>query len=249
MSEVIANLRTGVHMAGYVFSGGTGEKLSDVLTWHDHDGSRIWIHSKAVNRGREILSIEVQLVGTRALKPSKDEESLRLKLCMKRQLPSSYESMNSKTFRTLPSGQLLDEHSEIVSRLINDKNNSKNRNVQLLEEISSRTVDLGYKYRWDSSEEILQEGKKSKDAIFIAKVYEMLQSSGTRKLSARTAELLGLEVSVVHTAVQVARRNGWLTSNGSGVSGGVLTEEGEKMFIAAQGPIRLARIMNSGGRK
>ena len=77
----------------------------------------------------------------------------------------------------------------------------------------------------------------------------MLQSSGTRKLSARTADLLGLEVSVVHTAVQVARRNGWLTSNGSGVSGGVLTEVGQEMFIAAQGPMRLARIMNSGGRR
>lgn len=236
-------------MAGYVFSGGTGELLSDVLTWHEQDGNRIWIHSKAMNKGREILSIEVQVVGTKALKPSKEEESLRLKLCTKRQVPSSSESVSSKTFRTLPSGQLLDEHSEIVSRLINDKNSSKNKSVQLLEEVSSRTVDLGYTYRWDSSEEIVQEGKKSKDAIMIAKVYEMLQSSGTRKLSARTADLLGLDVSVVHTAVQVARRNGWLTSNGPGVSGGVLTNEGEEIFIAAQGPIRLARIMNIGGKK
>lgn len=240
-------------MAGYVFSGGTGERLSDVLTWHDHEGNRIWIHSKAMDKGREILSIEVQVVGTGALKPSKEEESLRLKLCTKRQLPTASESVNSKTFRTLPSGQLLDEHSEIVSRLINDKNNSKNnsknKNVHLLEEVSSRTIDLRRRYIWDSSEEIVQEGKKSKDAIIIAKVYEMLQSSGTRKLSARTADLLGLDVSVVHTAVQVSRRNGWLTSNGSGVSGGVLTEEGEKMFVAAQGPVRLTRIMNLGGKK
>jgi hypothetical protein len=236
-------------MAGYVFSGGTGERLSDVLTWHDHDGNRIWIHSKSMDKGREILSIEVQVVGSKAVKPSKEEESLRLKLCAKRQVPSGSETVNSKTFRTLPSGQLLDEHSEIVSRLINDKNNSKSKSVQLLEEVSSRTVDLKSIYRWDSSEEIVQEGKKSKDAIVIAKVYEMLQSSGNRKLSARTADLLGLEVSVVHTAVQVARRNGWLTSNGSGVSGGVLTEEGEEMFITAHGPVRLARIMNSGGKK
>ena len=236
-------------MAGYVFSGGTGERLSDVLTWHDHGGNRIWIHSKSMDKGREILSIEVQVVGPKAVKPSKEEETLRLKLCAKRQVPSGSETVNSKTFRTLPSGQLLDEHSEIVSRLINDKNNSKSKSVQLLEEVSSRTVDLKSIYRWDSSEEIVQEGKKSKDAIVIAKVYEMLQSSGNRKLSARTADLLGLEVSVVHTAVQVARRNGWLTSNGSGVSGGVLTEKGEEMFIAAHGPVRLARIMNSGGKR
>lgn len=236
-------------MAGYVFSGSSNERVADVLTWHDNEGNRIWIHSKATDKGREILSIEVQVVGPNATKPSKEEESLRLKLCAKRQVPSGYESVNSKTFRTLPSGQFLDEHSEIVSRLINDKNNSKSKSVQLLEEVSSRTVDLKNRYRWDSSEEIVQEGKKSKDAIIIAKVYEMLQSSGNRKLSARTADLLGLEVSVVHTAVQVARRNGWLTSNGSGVSGGVLTKEGEEMFIAAHGPVRLARIMNSEGKK
>lgn len=236
-------------MAGYVFSGGSTERLADVLTWHDHEGNRIWIHSKATDKGREILSIEVQVVGPRAIKPSQEEEALRLKLCTRRQVPSTSESVNSRTFRTLPSGQLLDEHSEIVSRLINEKNNSKSKNVQLIEEVSSRTVDLKNRYRWDSSEEIAQEGKKSKDAIIIAKVYEMLQSSGTRKLSARTAELLGLDVSVVHTAVQVARRNGWLTSNGSGVSGGVFTEEGEIAFLLAQGPMRLAKIMSTGGKK
>lgn len=236
-------------MAGYVFSGGSNERVADVLTWHDNEGNRIWIHSKATDKGREILSIEVQVVGPRAIKPSREEETLRLKLCTKRQVPTTSESVNSRTFRTLPSGQLLDEHSEIVSRLINEKNDSKGKNVQLIEEVSSRTVDLNYIYRWDSSEEIVQEGKKSKDAIIIAKVYEMLQSSGTRKLSARTAELLGLDVSVVHTAVQVARRNGWLTSNGSGVSGGVFTEEGEIAFLLARGPMRLEKIMNTGGKK
>jgi hypothetical protein len=49
--------------------------------------------------------------------------------------------------------------------------------------------------------------------------------------------------------VQVARRNGWLTSNGAGLSGGVLTEEGEKLFRLANGPARVANIMNSGGKK
>ena len=56
--------------------------------------------------------------------------------------------------------------------------------------------------------------------------------------------LLGLDVSIVHTAVQVARRNGWLTSNGVGLSGGVLTEKGNEVFLAAKGPERLARLMN-----
>jgi hypothetical protein len=250
MSKAYANPRSGGQMAGYVVSGMSKERLNDVLTWHDHDGNRIWIHSKAIESGREILSIEVQVVGERALKPSKEEESLRLKLCARRQLPIEPESVNSKTFRTLPSGQFLDEHSEIVSRIFNERSSNREINtIKLLEQVASKTVDLGRLYRWDSSDEIAREGKKSKDAILIAKVYEMLQSSGTRKLSSRTAELLGLDVSVVHTAVQVARRNGWLTSNGAGLSGGVLTEEGEKLFRLANGPARVANIMNSGGKK
>ena len=237
-------------MAGYVVSGWKGERLTDVLTWHDYEGNRIWIHSKAIENGRVILSVEVQVVGARALKPSKEEESFRLKLCARRQLPKEFESVNSKTFRTLPSGQLLDDHSEIVSRLITQGSSEwEKKALQLLEEFTSKTVNLARTYSWDSSDEIIREGKKSGDAILIAKVYEMLQSSGTRKLSSRTAELLGLDVSVVHTAVQVARRNGWLTSNGAGFSGGVLTEEGEKLFRLANGPTRVANIMNSGGKK
>jgi hypothetical protein len=231
-------------MAGYVVSGWKGERLTDVLTWHDHEGNRIWIHSKAIENGRAILSIEVQVLGTRALKPSKEEESLRLKLCARRQLPNESESVNSKTFRTLPSGQLLDEHSEIVSRLITHSSSDwEKKTLQLLEEFTSKTVNLARTYSWDSSDEIIREGKKSGDAILIARVYEMLQSSGTRKLSSRTADLLGLDVSVVHTAVQVARRNGWLTSNGAGFSGGFLTDLGHEMFLAVRGPERLERIM------
>ena len=231
-------------MTGYVVSGWKGERLTDVLTWHDHEGNRIWIHSKAIENGRAILSIEVQVLGTRALKPSKEEESLRLKLCARRQLPNESESVNSKTFRTLPSGQLLDEHSEIVSRLITQSSSDwEKKTLQLLEEFTSKTVNLARTYRWDSSDEIIREGKKSGDAILIARVYEMLQSSGTRKLSSRTADLLGLDVSVVHTAVQVARRNGWLTSNGAGFSGGFLTDLGHEMFLAVRGPERLERIM------
>jgi hypothetical protein len=35
-----------------------------------------------------------------------------------------------------------------------------------------------------------------------------------------------------------------LTSNGVGLSGGVLTEKGNEVFLAAKGPERLARLMN-----
>lgn len=233
---------------GYVYSGSLSEHLNDVLTWHDEDGVRVWIHSKSTQTGREAVSVELQLIGPSTPKPSKEEEGLRLKLCSRRQLPSNSSGFKAMLFRTLPTGQLLDEHSEIVSRINSLLGQKKNQNVQLVEEITSKSVNLNHVYRWDTESEIRKEGSKSKDAILIAKVYEMLQSSGNRKLSARTAELLGVEVSVVHTAVQVARRNGWLTSNGAGLSGGFFTDRGHEMFLAARGPERLERIMTKLGK-
>ena len=231
---------------GYIYSGGDTARLGDVLTWHDQDELRIWVHSKAVKGSREIVAVEVQIIDGQSLKPSKEEQSLRLKLCTKRSVLNGAAPLKATTFRTLQTGQLLDEHSSLVSRIINQPLKSKNR-IQIVEEVTSKSLNLGHSLVWDSREEILADGKKSKDAIIIAKIYEMLQSSGTRKLSARTAELLGMEVSTVHTAVQVARRNGWLTSNGVGLSGGVLTEKGNEMFLAVRGPERLARIMKTNG--
>jgi hypothetical protein len=231
---------------GYIHSGGDPKRLGDVLTWHDQQGFRVWIHSKAMESAREIVSVEVQVIDEGALKPSKEEQSLRLRLCANRSTPKSVGKFKATTFRTLQTGQLLDEHSSLVARIINQSSKSKNK-LQIVEEVTSKTVDLRESLVWDSSDEMVSQGKKSKDAIIIAKIYEMLQSSGTRKLSARTAELLGLEVSTVHTAVQVARRNGWLTSNGVGLSGGVLTEKGNEMFLAVRGPERLARIMKKNG--
>jgi len=229
---------------GYVFSGGDSRLQNDVLTWHDVKGYRVWVHSKASGSSREVISLEIQVVDKSATKPSKDEESLRLKLCSLSQVAKNYQPLNSTSLRTLPTGQILDEHSEVISRILNNNSSKKTRSVKLVEDVSSKTLDLKVSLHWDSSEEILTENGKSKDAIIIAKVYEMLQSTGTRKLSARTAELLGVDVSVVHTAVQVARRNKWLTSNGVGQSGGVLTEKGNEAFQKAKGPQRLARIMD-----
>jgi hypothetical protein len=229
---------------GYVLSGTQPGDPNDVLTWHDIEDFRVWVHSKTSGQAREIISVELQVIGSSSPKPSKEEEAVRLKLCMKRQVPKGKNALSASTFRNLPIGQMLDEHSEVISRLLNLSLSGQKRSVQLVEDVSSKSLNLNYKFVWDTKEEINSEDGKSKDAILIAKVYEMLQSSGTRKLSARTAELLGLEVSVVHTAVQVARRNQWLTSNGPGNPGGVLTEKGKKAFHKAGGPERLARIMS-----
>lgn len=234
---------------GYVFSGTGGGQLNDVLTWHDQGELRVWVHSKASSIGRETVAIEVQRIQANSSKPSKDEVSLRLKLCSRRPLPNKVNGFKASMFRSLPTGLLLDEHSEVVSQLLNEVSSKKNQKISLVEAVLSKTIDLQKVVIWNTSDEIKREDGKSMDAILIAKVYVILQSSGARKLSARTAELLDLDVSVVHTAVQVARRNGWLTSNGPGVPGGTITAKGEKLFKSLRGQERLERIMYSKGSK
>ena len=76
---------------------------------------------------------------------------------------------------------------------------------------------------------------KGTDAIVIAKVYAEQSESGHKRPAKKVAELLNLETSIVYVAVRVARKNGWLTSQGSGSSGGSLTDEGQRMFVAVNG--------------
>lgn len=104
---------------GYVYTSGDPARLGDVLTWHDQGEFRVWVHSKAVHSGREIVSVEVQAIDENALNPSKEEQSLRLRLCAKRSVPKRVGVFKATTFRTLQTGQLLDEHSSLVSRIIN----------------------------------------------------------------------------------------------------------------------------------
>lgn len=73
------------------------------------------------------------------------------------------------------------------------------------------------------------------DSIVIAKVYAEQSESGHKRPAKKVAELLNLDASMVYVAVRIARKNGWLTSAGSGSSGGLLTPNGISMFESVKG--------------
>jgi hypothetical protein len=79
----------------------------------------------------------------------------------------------------------------------------------------------------------------------IAKLYCQQSESGGRNSAKSTAEMLGIETSLVHTALRIARRNKWLTSLGAGKAGGELTELGAKKYIEFRGPERLSQILSA----
>lgn len=231
--------------SGIVYGTGSGGKLSDVITWHDLEELRVWIHSRAHGFGRSEIALEIQVVGLGSPPPSEEEKKVRLKLATIRTSRNVDHGIKSLILRTLPTGKLLDEHAQLVGNEVNQGRSGKKK-VEIVKANQSRSFRELPILRWDTREELESEGAKSKDAIIIAKAYVMQQASGTKRLAKRTAELLQVDVAIVHLALQISRRNGWLTSKGSGVSGGDLTPEGEKKFLAAGGEKILWRFMQMG---
>lgn len=225
--------------SGIVFAGGSKSQLKDVLTWHDGQGRRVWLHSRQVSESaRMYLSLSVQTFSDKLPKVSEEEKRSRMKLAAMHEYQSGAE-ISATSMREIAIGQIIQIHSRLVmSELINQ---SMDKKIQLVSDIQSRiTVDRVF--RLDSAEEM---GADGKDAILIAKVYCQQSESGGRNLAKSTAEMLGIETSLVHTALRIARRNKWLTSLGAGKAGGELTELGAKKYREFKGPERLSQILSA----
>ena len=225
--------------SGIVFAGGSKSQLKDVLTWHDGQGRRVWLHSRQVSESaRMYLSRSVQTFSDKLPKVSEEEKRSRMKLAAMHEYQSGAE-ISATSMREIAIGQIIQIHSRLVmSELINQ---SMDKKIQLVSDIQSRiTVDRVF--RLDSAEEM---GADGKDAILIAKVYCQQSESGGRNLAKSTAEMLGIETSLVHTALRIARRNKWLTSLGAGKAGGELTELGAKKYREFKGPERLSQILSA----
>jgi hypothetical protein len=76
----------------------------------------------------------------------------------------------------------------------------------------------------------IPKSSSNKDSIIISKIYADFSKRGTYLIAARVAEHLKIDVSTVHAAVRVARKNGWLTSVGPGRGGGELTRQGLEAY-------------------
>lgn len=225
--------------SGIVFAGGSKTQLKDVLTWHDGQGRRVWLHSRQVSESARVyLSLSVQTFSDKLPKVSEEEKRSRMKLAAMHEYQSGAE-ITATSMREIAIGQIIQIHSRLVmSQMINQ---SMDKKIQLVSDIQSRiTVDRVF--RLDSAEEM---GADGKDAILIAKVYCQQSESGGRNLAKSTAEMLGIETSLVHTALRIARRNKWLTSLGAGKAGGELTELGAKKYREFKGPERLSQILSA----
>ncbi len=228
--------------AGIFYSKANKVMPKDLITWHDRLPLRIFIHSREMaDASRSIISITSQFVGDKPLKVSEEEKNLRIKLAS--QSPDvANKGVTSLQMRNVPIGKILEEHSEMIASNLQRISRNKNSEISLVSQIQSISTEKLKFIQIDSAEEMAQLGANSGDAILIALVYNLMYSAGPSKVAKRTAEFMHIEIDTVRTAVRIARRNGWLTTEGHGKSGGFLTPEGEKAFLKFNGPYRLSKL-------
>lgn len=214
-----------------------GESLMDssrVLTWHDEGEFRFWVSSYKSDQGNQLIqSFELQIIGSKSLRPSKDELRARLKLVNTRRGGNGV--ISASEFRRLPLGEILIERAELLmaAALLESR---KKVNVVLINNagVNESRNSTSQKAEGNS----LVTGANSDDAILIAKIYVDQCNMSTVRAAQRTAEYLNIHPKLVHVALKIARRNKWLTSAGSGKAGGQLTDIGITEFALSLGSSR-----------
>ena len=231
-------------LTGHMFDGDSLQSSRRVITWHDESPYRFWIGSYRSDSGAHVLqSLEVQLVASSSLRPSKEEQRTRLKLIPN--LTQGSKVLSASEFRKLPLGEILMERAEALMFSL-QRESVRGNAVVLLKDQSVRTRGAQDNSKRASK---LVSGANSEDAILIAKIYTDQCSVSTVRAAQRTAEYLKVDTNLVHVALKIARRNEWLTSSGSGKAGGQLTKKGEQEFLNSNSGAREKAIQKMKGSK
>ncbi len=225
--------------SGLVYLNGSSGIPKDVLTWHLSGNYRIWLHARIFDgSGYRPVSVEVEWVGNQFSEDSITEMDLRLRLelATSKRTAGSLPDFQSSLFREIPIGKIIEEHASIISSQKMNAWDEPRGRVNIVSHFTSKVFsekEINKLIVPSNHSSTLR--AKSTDAIVIAKVYAEQSESGHKRPAKKVAELLNLETSIVYVAVRIARKNGWLTSQGSGSSGGSLTDEGQRMFVAVNG--------------
>jgi hypothetical protein len=225
----------------------------DVITWHEENGYRVWVHSRLTLTGYNPMSIEVQWEGNGEAELTEIEKSARLQLAKVKSGAPNDVHFNSTSLRGLSLGKVLDQHSVLVASRKLSETSDENMRIHLVKDFEEKTYTSEFQLA------SLNSGKGPKveltannqDSILIASVYSEISQSGSKRPAKATASYLHIETSLVYVAVRTARKNHWLTSAGSGNAGGILTDSGNLHFKNIKGDVLLEKYISQfgGGRK
>ena len=244
--------------SGVVYEQMGGELPANLLTWHDVLPHRVWVHSRLTEEGHKPLSVEIQWIGSSNELPAITDEEIEVRLLLAKVKigNAAHSELNASSLRAFSLGQILDNHATMVTkRKLKQRADSKTT-LRIAGRFEVETfVDGAFEaqsmaFTTSHSERIVLRATSS-DSLLIAKVYSEQTESGNKRPAKSTANLLHIETAMVYVAVRTARKNRWLSSEGSGVSGGRLTENGKRDFDAINGDKLIADYLSqfNEGRK
>jgi hypothetical protein len=221
----------------------------DFVTWHDLLPYRIWIHSRSYKDGYKPISVELEWVGPNPSKLSDDEGDYRIKLAAQRKCDAETAELGPSTFRSIPFGAVLELHSDLVTKhrlqRIGKRNFDQFQMVRDFEMETYVDMDSLETNGSSSSFENKELRASNSDSILIAYFYSQQTQNGSKKPAQMTAKYLGIEINLVYAAVKIARKKGWLTSNGVGTGGGVLTDEGKKAYKESESSAKVSEYLKN----
>lgn len=218
--------------SGVVYSASSAKELpKDLLTWHDLLPYRIWIHSRKSDSGFKPISVDVQWVGKESPLVSDMEKKLRINLATVLVGDGEDSQLGPTSFRNLALGRFLEEHARLIAGQKNLQRVRGNRAVNLVRDFEFQDfpgVGVEVKAFRGGARKGLDLRANKRDSLFIAYIYAEQCSNGSKMPASLTADILGIDKSLVYVAVRSARKYGWLSKSRSGSAQGKLTEQGAK---------------------
>jgi hypothetical protein len=182
--------------------------------------------------------MEIQKHGSVFNAITTDEANIRLQLANLLTTWGGEGALKSSLLRELPSGHLLEEHARTIDKFLMTLLETAD-NVIDFNSLSGRAKGVSKNHKNGE----IKFRSTLKDSILLAKLYAIRSESATNsRVAKRVCDELGIDTSVLYTAVRVARSKGWMTEGKKGIAGGTMTSEGEKYFLENDGPARLETI-------
>lgn len=229
------------------------EVPANLISWHDIDlpetgKFRVWVLSKAQKASASnqtsfsFTSLELQNMAGGFTKVSEEEKRARLALASLGDEKRSA-SFKSTLFRELPSAQIYADHLYCLRQALEVFSEQDSKSIKLVgnDRVFTKTFK---KIAKSTYEKTITSGLKSTqaDAVVIAKIYSDLSALGARQIVKQIGDEFNVDSSTVYAALRVARANGYLTSNGSGKSGGQITPLGLENFNEHGGEKRIKEM-------
>jgi hypothetical protein len=181
--------------SGMVQSPGSVGVPVDVLTWHDFNNFRVWVHSRKIKDGHRPIGLAIESLAPGSPKPSEDESELRLQLAAQAKGKTSDSFLQASSLRGMPLGQILEFHSALLTKTKFTSDYEvllKSAMRATLTDVKPRTKSKVFDTDWQNKSLVIRTNKKGQKSISVERNSDMVLSETTstdnRELRARSED-------------------------------------------------------------